>query len=97
MIADTRAKRVASSTWLTAAAGMLLLVTAVVMMVCAAPRLHSAQSGAQSGAQSAAQSGAQHAGQPGAGPGGQLVSWVYLTPQARDAGPVAHIPRGVRP
>ena len=81
MIADTRAKRVASSTWLTAAAGMLLLVTAVVMMVCAAPRLHAAQ----------------HAGQPGAGPGGQLVSWVYLTPQDRDAGPVAHIPRGVRP
>jgi hypothetical protein len=89
MIADTRAKRVASSTWLTAAAGMLLLVTAVVMMVCAAPRLHSAQTGAQTGA--------QHAGQPGAGPGGQLVSWAYLTPQAGDAGPVAHIPRGVRP
>ena len=89
MIADTRAKRVVSSTWLTAAAGMLLLVTAVVMMVCAAPRLHAAQFGAQPGA--------QHAGQPGAGPGGQLVSWVYLSPQARDAGPVAHIPRGVRP
>lgn len=33
------------STVLTAAAGMLLLVTAVVMMVCAAPRLHAARPG----------------------------------------------------
>jgi uncharacterized membrane protein len=32
----------ARSTWLTAAAGLLLLGTAVVMMVCAAPRLHAA-------------------------------------------------------
>jgi hypothetical protein len=33
------------STVLTAAAGMLLLVTAVVMMICAAPRLHAARPG----------------------------------------------------
>jgi hypothetical protein len=33
------------STVLTAAAGMLLLVTAVVMMVCAAPRIHAARPG----------------------------------------------------
>jgi hypothetical protein len=33
------------STVLTGAAGLLLLVTAVVMMVCAAPRLHQAQPG----------------------------------------------------
>ena len=38
-----------------------------------------------------------HAGQHGNGPGNQLVSWVYLTPQARDVGPVVHIPTGVRP
>ena len=30
---------------LTAAAGLLLLVTAVVMMVCAAPRIHAARPG----------------------------------------------------
>ena len=30
----------ATSTWLTGAAGLLLLVTAVVMMACAAPRVH---------------------------------------------------------
>lgn len=33
------------STLLTGAAGLLLLVTAVVMMVCAAPRIHPAQPG----------------------------------------------------
>ena len=33
------------STVLTAAAGLLLLVTAVVMMVCAAPRIHAARPG----------------------------------------------------
>jgi hypothetical protein len=33
------------STVLTGAAGLLLLVTAVVMMVCAAPRIHAAQPG----------------------------------------------------
>jgi hypothetical protein len=33
------------STILTAAAGALLLVTAVVMMVCAAPRIHAARPG----------------------------------------------------
>jgi hypothetical protein len=33
------------STVLTGAAGLLLLVTAFVMMVCAAPRLHAAQHG----------------------------------------------------
>jgi len=33
------------STVLTGAAGLLLLVTAVVMMVCAAPRMHAAQPG----------------------------------------------------
>lgn len=35
----------ASSTWLTGAAGLLLLVTAVVMMACAAPRVHAARPG----------------------------------------------------
>jgi hypothetical protein len=33
------------STVLTAAAGLLLLVTAVVMMVCAAPRIHATRHG----------------------------------------------------
>ena len=33
------------STVLTGAAGLLLLVTAVVMMVCAAPRMHAARPG----------------------------------------------------
>ena len=33
------------STVLTGAAGLLLLVTAIVMMVCAAPRMHAAQPG----------------------------------------------------
>jgi hypothetical protein len=33
------------STVLTGAAGLLLLVTAVVMMVCAAPRIHAARPG----------------------------------------------------
>jgi len=33
------------STVLTGAAGLLLLVTAVVMMVCAAPRMHAARYG----------------------------------------------------
>jgi hypothetical protein len=33
----------ARSTWLTAAAGLLLLVTAVVMMVSAAPRVQAGQ------------------------------------------------------
>ena len=33
------------STLLTGAAGLLLLVTAVVMMVCAAPRIHAARPG----------------------------------------------------
>jgi len=33
------------STVLTGAAGLLLLVTAVVMMVCAAPRIHPARHG----------------------------------------------------
>ncbi len=35
----------ARSTWLTGAAGLLLLVTAVVMMACAAPRAHVAWPG----------------------------------------------------
>jgi len=35
----------ARSTVLTGAAGLLLLVTAVVMMVCAAPRIHAARPG----------------------------------------------------
>jgi hypothetical protein len=39
------------STWLTAAAGLLLLATAVVMMVCAAPRVHAAGPGSTHGAQ----------------------------------------------
>jgi hypothetical protein len=33
------------STLLTGAAGLLLLVTAIVMMVCAAPRIHAARPG----------------------------------------------------
>jgi hypothetical protein len=33
------------STLLTAAAGLILLVTAVVMMVCTAPRIHAARHG----------------------------------------------------
>jgi hypothetical protein len=33
------------STLITGAAGLLLLVTAVVMMVCAAPRIHAARPG----------------------------------------------------
>jgi hypothetical protein len=44
MTAVVTVKR-ARSTWLTATAGLLLLVTAVVMMVCAAPRVHAAQHG----------------------------------------------------
>jgi hypothetical protein len=70
-------KAQARSTWLTGAAGLLLLGTAVVMMVCAAPRLHTA----------------------GHGPGtsDQLVSWSWVTRGHPAAGPVAHIPNGVRP
>jgi hypothetical protein len=41
----------ARSTWLTAAAGLLLLVTAVVMMVSAAPRLHAGGHGSAPGGQ----------------------------------------------
>jgi hypothetical protein len=44
MAAVVNKKRL-GSTWLTATAGLLLLVTAVVMMVCAAPRVHAAQHG----------------------------------------------------
>jgi hypothetical protein len=44
MAAVVNKKRL-GSTWLTAAAGLLLLVTAVVMMVCAAPRVPAAQHG----------------------------------------------------
>ena len=44
MTAVVSEKRV-RSTWLTAAAGLLLLVTAVVMMVYAAPRVPAAQPG----------------------------------------------------
>jgi hypothetical protein len=33
------------STWLTGAAGLLLVVTAVVMMVCSAPRIHEVRQG----------------------------------------------------
>jgi hypothetical protein len=39
------------STWLTGAAGLLLLGTAVVMMVCAAPRVHAARHGLAPGDQ----------------------------------------------
>ena len=38
-------------TWLTGAAGLLLLVTAVVMMVCAPPRVQHAQPGPPPGSQ----------------------------------------------
>lgn len=33
----------ARSTWLTGAAGLLMLAAALVMMVCAAPRIHAVQ------------------------------------------------------
>jgi hypothetical protein len=33
----------ARSTWLTGAAGLLMLAAALVMMVCAAPRIHQAR------------------------------------------------------
>jgi hypothetical protein len=36
MISSSRAR----STWLTGAAGLLVLAAALVMMVCAAPRIH---------------------------------------------------------
>lgn len=45
-MAAVMSKKRLGSTWLTATAGLLLLVTAVVMMVCAAPRVHAAQDGA---------------------------------------------------
>lgn len=35
----------ARSTWLTGTAGLLMLVAAFVMMVCAAPRAHAARPG----------------------------------------------------
>jgi hypothetical protein len=44
MTAVVSAKR-ARSTWLTAAAGLLLLVTAVAVMISAAPRVHAARAG----------------------------------------------------
>src|ERR1700685_3470273 len=44
MAAAVNKKRLGSR-GLTAAAGLLLLVTAVVMMVCAAPRVHASQHG----------------------------------------------------
>lgn len=36
MVSSSRAR----STWFTGAAGLLMLAAAVVMMVCAAPRIH---------------------------------------------------------
>ena len=41
----------ARSTWLTGAAGLLLLATAVAMMLCAPPRVHQARPGSTPGSQ----------------------------------------------
>jgi hypothetical protein len=41
----------ARSTWLTAAAGLLLLVTAVVMMVATAPQVHQGRHGSATSGQ----------------------------------------------
>ena len=39
MVSSSRAR----STWFTGAAGLLMLAAALVMMVCAAPRIHAVQ------------------------------------------------------
>jgi hypothetical protein len=64
------------STVLTGAAGLLLLVTAVVMMVCAAPRVHAVRTISVQG---------RLAGTHGrlAPPGDQLASWVTRGHQIR--------------
>jgi hypothetical protein len=60
------------STLLTGAAGLLLLVTAVVMMVCAAPRIHAVRTMSAQGRPAAAQGRL-------ASPGDQLVAWTWVT------------------
>lgn len=58
------------STVLTGAAGLLLLVTAVVMMVCAAPRMHAART--TSSRLAVTQGGL-------ASPRDQLAAWVWVS------------------
>ena len=58
------------STLLTGAAGLLLLVTAVVMMVCAAPRMHAVRT---MSSRLAATQGRL------ASPRDQLAAWVWVS------------------
>ncbi len=60
------------STVLTGAAGLLLLATAVVMMVCAAPRIHGAGTASAQGRPAATQGRL-------APPGDQLTAWAWVT------------------
>jgi hypothetical protein len=59
------------STLLTGAAGLLLLMTAVVMMVCAAPRIHGVQATSAQGRLAATHGRL-------APRGDQLASWVWV-------------------
>jgi hypothetical protein len=61
------------STMLTGAAGLLLLGTAVVMMVCAPPRIHGAGTASAQGRPAATQSRL-------ASSGDQLAAWSWVTP-----------------
>jgi hypothetical protein len=64
------------STVLTGAAGLLLLVTAVVMMVCAAPQIHAVRTISAQGRLAATQGRLVR-------PGDQLASWVTRGHQIR--------------
>ena len=60
------------STLLTGAAGLLLLATAIVMMVCAAPRIHEVRTTSVQGRLAATQGRL-------ASPRDQLAAWVWVT------------------
>jgi hypothetical protein len=60
------------STMLTGAAGLLLVVTAVVMMVCAAPRIHAVRVTSVQGRLAATQGRL-------ASPRDQLAAWVWVS------------------
>jgi hypothetical protein len=64
------------STVLTGAAGLLLLLTAVAMMVCAAPRIHAVRTISAQGRLAATRGRL-------APPGDQLASWVTRGHQIR--------------
>lgn len=65
VVSKSRAK----STWLTGTAGLLMLATAVVMMVVAAPRTHALRY------ETVTSTSTSHVTRD------QLTSWVWATPQ----------------